>query len=214
MTADGRRIVNSRGGDVHFTGIAWAGGAGEAIAKSTPPTGERARMASGREASPKRPSGTAAAGFEPGFVSGACLAIPSTSSMSSAASPRTSSSTKRTSTSRCGCGSRADGWASSRGARVDHDYEFEKGPEKWRRLERNRWATLIRTYPARAARPAPPALLATELALVPVSVAGGWFTQKLASWIDVLRWLPRLRRERRGDPGRAAGSPPARSRAP
>ena len=34
------------------------------------------------------------------------------------------------------------------GARVDHDYEFEKGPEKWRCLERNRWATLIRTYPA------------------------------------------------------------------
>jgi len=27
-------------------------------------------------------------------------------------------------------------------------------------------------------------------------VAGGWFTQKLASWIEVLRWLPRLRRER------------------
>ena len=33
-------------------------------------------------------------------------------------------------------------------ARVDHDYEFEKGADKWRYLERNRWATLIRTYPA------------------------------------------------------------------
>ena len=33
-------------------------------------------------------------------------------------------------------------------ARVDHDYEFDKGAAKWRYLERNRWATLIRTYPA------------------------------------------------------------------
>jgi len=33
-------------------------------------------------------------------------------------------------------------------ARVDHDYDFDKGPAKWRVLERNRWATLLRTYPA------------------------------------------------------------------
>ena len=33
-------------------------------------------------------------------------------------------------------------------ARVDHDYEFDKGAAKWRYLERNRWATLVRTYPA------------------------------------------------------------------
>jgi hypothetical protein len=80
---------------------------------------------------------------------------------------------------------------------VDHDYEFEKGPGKWRRLERNRWATLIRTYPAPLLALLAPALAATELALVPISMAGGWFPQKAASWLDVLRWLPRLRRERR-----------------
>jgi GT2 family glycosyltransferase len=81
-------------------------------------------------------------------------------------------------------------------ARVDHDYEFAKGPDKWRRLERNRWATLVRTYPGALLALIAPALVATELALVPISVRGGWGAQKLASWLDVLRWLPRLRRER------------------
>ena len=34
---------------------------------------------------------------------------------------------------------------------VDHDYEFAKGPAKWRLLERNRWATIVRCYPGAAA---------------------------------------------------------------
>ena len=82
-------------------------------------------------------------------------------------------------------------------ARVDHDYEFEKGPEKWRYLERNRWATLIRTYPAALLFVLMPGLLATELALIPISIAGGWFGQKLRAGADLVRWLPRLLRERR-----------------
>ena len=32
-------------------------------------------------------------------------------------------------------------------ARVDHLYDFTKRRVKWRLLERNRWATVIRTYP-------------------------------------------------------------------
>ncbi|TMK68917.1 MAG: hypothetical protein E6G49_13070 [Actinobacteria bacterium] len=84
-----------------------------------------------------------------------------------------------------------------RRARVDHDYEFAKGPEKWRQLERNRWATVIRTYPGALLALLAPALLATEFALVPISLAGGWAGKKLLSWIDIARWLPRLLRERR-----------------
>jgi hypothetical protein len=64
-------------------------------------------------------------------------------------------------------------------------------------MERNRWATLIRTYPAALLTLLAPALVATELALVPVSVAGGWFRQRLLAWGDTLRALPRLLRERR-----------------
>ena len=82
-------------------------------------------------------------------------------------------------------------------ARVEHAYEFAKGAAKWRRLERNRWATLIRTYPAALLALLAPALVATELALVPVSVAGGWLRQKLLAWGDTLRATGRLLRERR-----------------
>jgi hypothetical protein len=82
-------------------------------------------------------------------------------------------------------------------ARVDHLYDFAKGTRKWRLLERNRWATIVRTYPAELLVLLAPALLATELALVAVAFAGGWGPAKLASWGDLARALPRLVRERR-----------------
>src|SRR4051794_28138632 len=53
VTAEGGRLINPRGGAIHFTGVAWAGGAGEPVGEGEPPT-----------------TG------EPGFASGACLAIP------------------------------------------------------------------------------------------------------------------------------------------
>jgi GT2 family glycosyltransferase len=173
VTANGGRTINSRGGEVHFTGIAWAGGAGEAM--TDPPT----------------------AGVEPGFVSGACLAVSARAFEELGGFAEEFflyhedvdlSLRVRLAGGRLGV---------EPSAQVDHDYEFDKGPEKWRRLERNRWATLVRTYPAGLLGLLLPALLATEVALVPISIAGGWLTQKLASWWDVIRWLPRLRRERR-----------------
>jgi GT2 family glycosyltransferase len=173
VTADGGRIVNTRGGVVHFTGIAWAGGAGEPVG-------------SDEEAS-----------LEPGFASGACLAIPRDTYVAAGGMPEEFflyhedvdlALRLRLAGGRIGV---------EPDARVDHEYEFAKGPAKWRYLERNRWATLVRTYPAALLGVLAPALLLTELALLPIALVGGWLPQKLAAWGDTLRSLPRLLRERR-----------------
>lgn len=82
-------------------------------------------------------------------------------------------------------------------ARVDHDYTFVKGAQKWRLLERNRWATLIRTYPAGLLALLAPGLAASELALVPIALRGGWLRSKATAALDTLRGLPRLLAARR-----------------
>ena len=82
-------------------------------------------------------------------------------------------------------------------ARVHHDYAFAKGPAKWRALERNRWATIVRCYPGPLLAAVAPALLVLELALWPAALAGGWGGEKARASLDVLGALPRLLRERR-----------------
>lgn len=172
VTAEGGTVVNTWGGVVHFTGIAWAGGAGR-------PTAE----------APSEPT-------EVGFASGACLAV------------------------------RRGAWQGLRGfseefflyhedtdlglrlwltghrvgleprARCEHEYEFHKGSHKWFYLERNRYATVIRTYPWRIGLAVAPAMLVTELALLLVAARGGWLGEKLGAYRAAVRALPRLRRER------------------
>lgn len=171
---DGTRL-NSVGGVVHFTGIAWAGGAGQKLPSPTTRT-------------------------EPGevaFASGACLAIPRARWQAMGGFPAEFflyhedvdlSLRLRLAGHRVGI---------EPGAVVDHDYEFEKGPAKWRHLERNRWATIIRTYPTELILILAPALLVTELALVLVALAGGWLPQKLRAWVDVVRAAPGLWSSRR-----------------
>ncbi|MGN6254697.1 MAG: glycosyltransferase [Solirubrobacterales bacterium] len=173
LVADGAGAkINSAGNPVHFTGLVWAGGHDEPLA-AAPPASEVTAL------------------------SGACLAIP-------LANWR-----------------RAGGFAEEffmyhedvdlsvrlrmeggavgiePAAVVAHAYEFGANADKWRWLERNRLAFLVRTYPAPLLALLAPALLATELALLPVSAAGGWGRQKLLANLEFLRWLPRLLRERR-----------------
>jgi GT2 family glycosyltransferase len=163
-TADG---VNSSGGVIHFTGIAWAG---------------QAPVAEPRDVA---------------FLSGACLAVPRATWEGAGGFAEhyfmyqedvDLSLRLRLAGGRLGV---------EPAAVVDHDYEFAKGPAKWRRLERNRWATILRCYPAPLLALLAPALLATEAGLLVIAAAGGWLPQKLAAWGDVARALPRLLRERR-----------------
>jgi GT2 family glycosyltransferase len=166
--------VNTSGGVVHFTGLAWAGEAG-------------APAAGARAAAPR----------EVGFLSGACLAIPRATWEELGGFPDgffmyhedvDLSLRLRVRGGRIGV---------APGAVVDHDYAFAKGAAKWRMLERNRWATILRTYPAPVLLAVAPALLALELALWPAALAGGWAGAKAGATWDVLCALPRLLRERR-----------------
>jgi GT2 family glycosyltransferase len=186
VTADGGRTINTRGGVLHFTGIAWAGGAGLAI--------------------PELPASEPMALEAPGFVSGACLALPREAYLEQEGLPEPyflyGEDVDLSLRLRLAGGTLGVEPA----ARVDHDYEFDKGKAKWRYLERNRWGVLIRTYPAALLAVLSPALLATEIALIPASIAGGWFPQKLRAWGETWVWLPRLLRERRGIQKRRATS--------
>jgi GT2 family glycosyltransferase len=166
VTAEQGRVINSDRGVLHFTGIAWAGDAGAPV--------ERAR-----------PAGP----VEVPFLSGACMAVPRELWLA--------------------IGGFSEGYflyhedvdVSLRlrleggtigiepAAVVDHDYEFSRSPEKYRYLERNRWSTVLRTYPAPLLGLLAPGLLATELALYAVAVANGWGRLKLAADVESIRSL-------------------------
>jgi len=173
VTMDGGRRVNTAGGVVHFTGIAWAGESGRPVTEVSPEP------------------------HEVGFVSGACLAVPREVWRRAGGFPADFfmycedvdlSLRLRLAGESIGIEPRA---------RVDHDYAFLKGASKWRMLERNRWATVIRTYPGPLLALLAPALLLTELAVLAAAVPGGWSAAKAGATADTLVALPRLLRERR-----------------
>ncbi|HEY2715212.1 MAG TPA: glycosyltransferase family 2 protein [Solirubrobacterales bacterium] len=166
--------INSARNPVHFTGLVWSGGHGEPLANA-----------------PDGPTAVTS-------LSGACLAIPT------ATWRRVGGFAERFFMYHedVDLAIRLQLQGGTAGieprAVVEHDYEFgSSAGHKWRWLERNRLAFLVRTYPAPLLLLLAPALLATELALFAVSARAGWGGQKLAANAEALRWLPRLLRERR-----------------
>ncbi|MDQ2631212.1 MAG: glycosyltransferase family 2 protein [Actinomycetota bacterium] len=168
---DGKRI-NSAGNPVHFTGIVWAGGHGRPL-EEAPPAGEVSA------------------------ASGACLAIPLARWREVGGFPAEFFMYHEDVDVSVRLRSAGHPVGIEPAAVVAHDYDFAASEDKWRWLERNRLAFLVRTYPGALLALLAPALLATELALLLVSAAGGWGGQKLRANLEFVRWLPRLLRERR-----------------
>ena len=172
LLGDGTRI-NSSGGVLHFTGFGWAGQIDEPSSAA--------------------PSDLAAVGF----LSGACLAVPRARWVALRGfAPRFFMYCEDVDLS---LRMRLAGGrlAVVPQARVTHSYEFAKGGYKWRLLERNRWATILRTYPPRLLALLAPVLLATELVVWQKAVREGWATMKARATVDVVLGLGRLWRERR-----------------
>jgi len=170
-SGDGTEI-NSAGNPLHFTGIVWAGGHGRPLVEA-PPSGEVV------------------------CLSGACLAIPLRTWRELGGFPERFFLYHEDVDISLRLRLRGDTVGIEPAAVVFHDYEFGASEHKWRWLERNRLAFLVRDYPATLLVLLAPALFATELALLVASAAGGWGAQKLAANAEVLRWLPGLLRERR-----------------
>lgn len=173
LVTDGEgRCINSAGNPIHFTGIVWAGRHGRPLAEAPPAS-------------------------EVPAASGACLAIPMESwrRVGGFAEKFFMYHEDVDISVRLRAAGGAVGIEPT--AVVAHAYEFAASADKWRWLERNRLAFLVRTYPASLLVLLTPALLATELALLLVSVSSGWGGQKLRANLEFLRWLPRLLGERR-----------------
>jgi GT2 family glycosyltransferase len=169
---DGRRI-NTSGNLVHWLGFGWAAGLGEPLERSGSTPAE-VGFASGAAMVVRRHAWEATGGFdERYFMYGEDLDL-----------------SLRLRLAGFGIGV-------APAARVAHDYVFEKGAYKWFFLERNRWWTVLGDYPSALLALVLPALLAFELALLPVALKGGWLGAKLRAQSVVLRTLPAILRRRR-----------------
>jgi GT2 family glycosyltransferase len=170
---DRPQLLNSRGTEVHVSGIAWAGGYGEPAERVT----ERCGIAA--------PSGSAMAlraetfwelgGFtEELFMYQEDLVL--------------------------GWRARLAGLrvVIDPEADVYHDYEYGRNVEKRYLLERNRLVFLSSCYSGRLLMLLAPVLLSVELGMLALSAKEGWLREKLAGWAWLARnagWLARHRRE-------------------
>ena len=154
LLPDGR--VNAGENPVHLAGIAWSGGYGQPC-ESGPPRG--AASVSGAAMLARRAALDAVGGFSERFF----LYYEDVD---------------------LGWRMRLAGWdvVFQPAAHATHDYDFDKGAEKWFFLERNRVWTLLTCYSARSLVLLAPLLAATEAAVALRARREGWWPQKRRAW--------------------------------
>jgi len=173
VTLPGGARINTSGGIAHYLGIAWAGRCEQPLS-AAPDDYEEVGFASGAALVVRREAWDRLGGFdERYFMYGEDLDLALRLRLQGA------------------------GVGVAPAAQVTHDYEFAKGSDKWRLLERNRWWTLLGDYPASLLLLLAPALLAFELLLLAVAARGGWLAAKLRAQATVLRELPEILARRR-----------------
>jgi GT2 family glycosyltransferase len=78
-----------------------------------------------------------------------------------------------------------------------HDYEFGRNTGKMLLLERNRLVLVLTAYAGRTLVLLAPALIVYEMGMVALSVAQGWFPEKIRGWAWLARHVGWLRAQRR-----------------
>ena len=80
---------------------------------------------------------------------------------------------------------------------IIHRYEFSRNSSKFFLLERNRMITTLTCFSSRHLVAITPLLIPMELGLVALSLRHGWFSEKIRSYVWILRHLDEIRSRRR-----------------
>ncbi|UQX88686.1 glycosyltransferase family 2 protein [Jatrophihabitans telluris] len=170
--ADRPQLMNSAGNPVHFMGLVWAGG--HETPASLFPDRRAVASASGAFLAVRRTDWDALGGFPADY-----FAYHEDTELSLRA------------------------WLTGRrvgfvpDAIAAHHYEFSRNPAKMYLLQRNRWLTVLTTFPTKVLWAALPMMVLFEFALAGLSLAQGWFRGWLRAWLSLFGQLGRIRSRRR-----------------
>lgn len=165
-------LLNSRGAVIHIAGLGWSSGLGEAASAVTEP--REITYANGSGLAMRRALFEELGGFtDELFLYHEDLELGWRARM------------------------RGERIVLNPAAKVLHEYEHARNPEKYYFMERNRLVFVASAYSGRLLLLLAPVLVLAELGLTAVSIREGWFRAKLRGWGWVgrnSRWIARHRR--------------------
>ena len=78
-----------------------------------------------------------------------------------------------------------------------HKWDFKRMRDKLYYIEKNRVQFLIKNYSLKTLLLVSPAFFITEMGVLLHSLKGGWFFKKIRSYLEILKSLPKLSRQRK-----------------